>query len=213
MTAVALPLFAVERARQLGLQAAALPVGVAAGERDNVLVAELLERLRGERRAVAGGAVEEDRLGAIGGSLLDARLEVAARDVDRARNAAFGPFVRLADVDDERTVGRVEHPTRLRHVKLVDLRLDLLQKFPVTRHRFRKCSDPVPGYARSVATEARPLAGAPHRRGVVIVARAAVTAGGGGVGVTLLPTRGEPAAGPGAVVTPQPGSPPLKLDF
>src|SRR5213080_747090 len=108
MTAVALPLLAVERPRQLGRKAAALPVGVAAGERDDVLVAELLERLRREGRAVAGGAVEEDRLGAIGGRLLDARLEVAARDVDRARNPPLGPFVQLADVDDERALGRVE---------------------------------------------------------------------------------------------------------
>jgi hypothetical protein len=103
--AVALPLLAVERARQLGREAAALPVGVAAGEGDDVLVAELLERLRGEGRAVAGGAVEEDRVGAIGGRLLDARLEVAARDVDRARNPPLGPFVQLAYVDDEGALG------------------------------------------------------------------------------------------------------------
>jgi Flp pilus assembly protein TadD len=64
-----------------------------------------------------------------------------------------------------------------------------------------------------VATEARPLAGAPHRRVVVIVALAAVIAAAVVVGVTLLQTRGERTTVPGAVVTPQPGSPPLKLDF
>src|SRR5213078_3891091 len=176
MTAVALPLLAVERARQLGRQAAALPVGVTAGERDDVLVAELFERLRGEGRAVAGGAVEENRLGAIGGRLLDARLEVAARDVDRARKSSLGPFVQLA---------------RLPDVDLVDLRLDLLEQFPVARHRFRKCSDPVRGYARSVATEARPLVAARNRRVVVIVALAALIAAAAVIGVTLLQTRGE----------------------
>ena len=49
-----------ERARQHDLAAVALPVGDAADERVNVLVAELLERLGGEGRAVADGAVEDD---------------------------------------------------------------------------------------------------------------------------------------------------------
>jgi Flp pilus assembly protein TadD len=64
-----------------------------------------------------------------------------------------------------------------------------------------------------VATEARPLAGAPHRRVVVIVALAALIAAAAVVGVTLLQTRGERTTVPGAVVAPQPGNPPLKLDF
>src|SRR4051812_19737014 len=213
MTAVALTLFAVERARQLGRKPAALPVGVAAGERDHVLVAELLERLRGEGRAVAGGAVEEDRLGAIGGRLLDARLEVAAREVDRARDTALGPLVQLADVDDERALRRVEQLARPRDVDLVDLRLDLLEIFAVVWHRFRKCSDPVRGYARSVATEARPLVAARNRRIVVIVALAALIAAAAVVGITLLQTRGERTTVPGAVTSPQPGNPPLRLDF
>src|SRR5581483_3758446 len=51
--AVALALLAVERARQLRGEAAALPVGVAARERGDVLVPELSEGLRRERRAVA----------------------------------------------------------------------------------------------------------------------------------------------------------------
>src|SRR5436189_2523119 len=101
MAAVALPLLAVERARQLGLQAAALPVGVAAGERDDVLVAELLERLRGENRPVAGAAVEDDRLGMVGGESLDARLEEPARHVDGPRDVALAPLVLLADVDED----------------------------------------------------------------------------------------------------------------
>src|SRR5262249_21193673 len=154
--AVPLALRTVERAGQLRREAAALPVGVAAGERDDALVAELLECLRGERRAVAGGAVQKNRLGAIGGSLFDSRLEVAARDVDRARNASLGPFVQLPHVDDERTIIGGEELARLRDVELVDLRLDLLEKFAVVGHRFRKCSDPVRGYARIVATAARP---------------------------------------------------------
>src|SRR3954451_2398133 len=212
MTAVALTLFAVERARQLGREPAALPVGVAAGERDDVLVAELVERLRGERRAGAGGEVEEDRLGAIGGRLLDARLEVAARDVDRAPNPSLGPFVQLADVDDERGLG-VEQLARLRDVDLVDLRLDLLEQFPIARHRFRKCSDPVDGYARSVATEARPLVSVRNRRVVVIVALAALIAAAAVVGVTVLQSRGERTMVPAAVRTARPAAPPRGLNF
>src|SRR5205814_3129845 len=211
--AIALPFLAVERARQLGRETAALPVGVAAGERDDVLVAELLERLRGEGRAVAGGAVEENRLGAIGGRLLDARLEVAARDVDRARNSSLGPCVQLAHVDDERTPVCGEQLARLGDVDLVDLRLDLLEQFPVARHRFRKCSDPVRGYARSVATEARPLVAARNRRVVVIVALAALVAAAAVVGATLLQTRGVRTTIPGAVIKPRSGQPPLALDF
>src|SRR5439155_1018881 len=47
--------------RDLERIAAALPVVDAAGERDDVLVAELLERPRSERRAVTGRAVGDDR--------------------------------------------------------------------------------------------------------------------------------------------------------
>ena len=88
-------------------------------------------------------------------------------------------------------LGRVEQLARLRDVDLVDLRLDLLEIFAVVRHRFRKCSDPVRGYARSVATEARPLVAVRNRRVVVIVALAALIAAAAVVGVTLLQTRGE----------------------
>src|SRR6185312_8196545 len=79
--------------------------------------------------------------------------------------------------------------------------------------RFRKCSDPVRGYARSVAAEARPLAAAGNRRVVVIVALAAIVAAAAVVGVTLLQTHGESTTIPGAVTAPRPGQPPLELDF
>ena len=48
---------------------------------------------------------------------------------------------------------------------------------------------------------------------VVIVALAALTAAAAVIGVTLLQTRGESTTVPGAVTTPQPGTPPLRLDF
>jgi Flp pilus assembly protein TadD len=52
-----------------------------------------------------------------------------------------------------------------------------------------------------------------NRRVVVIVALAALIAAAAVVGVTLLQTRGERTTVPGAVTTPPPGNPPLRLDF
>ena len=118
--------------------------------------------------------------------------------MDRARNPSLGPLVQLAHVDDERPVVRGEQLACLRDVDLVDLRLDLLQQFPIVGHRFRKCSGPVPGYARSVATEARPLVGVRNRRVVVIVVLAALIAAAAVVGATLLQTRGERTTRPAA---------------
>jgi Flp pilus assembly protein TadD len=64
-----------------------------------------------------------------------------------------------------------------------------------------------------VATEARPLTGFRNRRVIAIVAAAALVAAGAVVGATLIQTRGERTTVPGAVTKPQPGNPPLKLDF
>jgi hypothetical protein len=64
-----------------------------------------------------------------------------------------------------------------------------------------------------VATEARPLAGVGNRRVLVIVALAALIAAAAVVGATLLQTRGERTTVPGAVTTPQPGNPPLEVNF
>ena len=127
----------------------------------------------------------------VGRRLLDPRLEVAARDMDRAGNPPLGPLVELADVDDERPVAGRKQIARAGDVDLVDLRLDLLQQLPVARHRFRKCSDPLPGYARNVAIEASPLAASRNRRIVLVVALAALAAAAAVVGATLLQGRGE----------------------
>ena len=90
---VALALLVGQRLRDLDVVAAVLPQRDAAGHRRDVLVAEqLLERVRGERRALAGGAVEDDALRAVGADgALDARLEVAARDVLGAGDVARRP--------------------------------------------------------------------------------------------------------------------------
>ena len=108
MAAVARALLGVERARKLRREAVALPVGVAAGERDDVLVAELLERLRCEHRAVARLAVKDDRVRAVGRDPLDTRLEVAARNVHRTGKMALAPLVLFSHINEERRFGRLE---------------------------------------------------------------------------------------------------------
>src|SRR5207248_2555869 len=90
-----------ERARQDGGEAVSLPVGEPAGERGDLLVAELLKGLRGEGRAAPARAIHDQLAPAVADGLLDSGLERAARDVDRARDVALVPFVALADVDQQ----------------------------------------------------------------------------------------------------------------
>src|SRR5205807_238573 len=72
-----------------------------AGERGDLLVAELLKGLRGEGRAAPARAIHDQLAPAVADGLLDPGLERAARDVDRARDMALVPFVALADVDQQ----------------------------------------------------------------------------------------------------------------
>src|SRR5690606_29290935 len=112
-----------EPAGDLDLVAAVLPQGVAAGHRLDVGVAEIGERLGGERGARAGGAVEDDALVAIADGAFDARLEVAARDVRGAGQMAGVPLLGLADVDERDPL--VQELAILRGIDLGDLLLDL----------------------------------------------------------------------------------------
>ena len=126
-----------ERARQVGREAAVLPVRVAAGERDRALVAELAERLGGEGRAVALRAVEQHRARAVGRDAFDPRLEVAARNVDGAGDAALLPLVALADVHEQRRVLARQQLLRAAGVDLFDRSLGLLEQLAVARHGFQ----------------------------------------------------------------------------
>ena len=82
-----------------------------------------------------------------GRGALDARLEIAARDVHGAGDVALVPLVLLADVDDHGLTG-VDELARTGGVDLRDLGAHLLQQFPVRRHRFPKYSDAELGYRR-----------------------------------------------------------------
>ena len=124
---VAGALLGAERARRLELEAVPLPVGEPAGHRGDVVVAELGERLRGERRAGTGGAVDDDLARPVGDDGLDARLEIAARDVHRAGEVTLLPLVLLAHVEEQRPVELAEASENLRRGDLVDLVLDLGQ--------------------------------------------------------------------------------------
>jgi hypothetical protein len=73
----------------------------APGQRPHRAVAELGQAAGGQDRAHAAGAVDQDRLIAIGRQRLDPPLEEAARHRDRARDHPGVELVGLADVDDQ----------------------------------------------------------------------------------------------------------------
>ena len=106
---------------------------------------------------------------------LDARLEMSARDVHRAGDVTLVPLVLLADVDHDGPSG-LDQGARPRRVDLGDLRSDLLQQFPVVRHRFPKYS---------VAGSASVAPVGPKARVWAVVGASAVAAAGIAVGVTL----------------------------
>ncbi len=102
--AVALLLLRAEDDRCFPREAGRLPRLEPARHRRDVRVAELLERLRGEERADAASAIEDDLGVAVGGGGLDLLLDIALADVDGIRQVALLPFGRLTDVDDDRGV-------------------------------------------------------------------------------------------------------------
>src|SRR2546430_17045619 len=102
MAAVTSALRRVESGLELHGESVALPVGEAARERDDVLVAEVGERLGGESRAVAGRAVDDDGAGGGWGEPLGPGLEMPARPMDGPRDVALGPLVLLPNVGADR---------------------------------------------------------------------------------------------------------------
>ena len=140
MAAVAAALVLVECARQVDREAVSLPVGEAAGERRDLLVAQVLQRLGGESRARAAGAIEDELALAVGDGGLDPRLEIPAWDVDGAGDEALDPLVPLADVDEEGRPVALEERTAFRGVDLVDLGLHLLEQFSIGSHCYPKYS-------------------------------------------------------------------------
>ena len=95
---------------------------------DHVDVAELLQRLRGERRTRATGAVHDDLALAVGHERLEARLEIVARRQKVTRDVSFLPLVGRAYVDEERRRVRVEALVGVDRGDLLDLLADAGQK-------------------------------------------------------------------------------------
>ena len=136
MAAVPGALLGREDARDRDVEAVALPVLEAAREVDDVRVSEVLEHLRGEGRARAGRAVDDQRASLVGHQAFDPLLEAATTRVDRTRDVPLVPLVGLADVHEERPVQRLEALLRLDGGDLVDLALDLRQQLAIRRHYF-----------------------------------------------------------------------------
>src|SRR6266550_1359 len=110
-----------------------LPAVEAAGHRDHVLVAELLQRVRGHRRTHTRGAVEDRRLVLFGKAVLRPLLEIALRHVDRAGDVSRVPFVLLADVA-ELHVARADQVLDLLRRRFVDSLFDVGEEVAVCRH-------------------------------------------------------------------------------
>jgi len=108
-----------------------LPATEAPGHRHDVGVAELLQRLGGERGTGAACAVDDDRGVVVRDLVLDLALEVAAGDEDRTGDHALLELVELAHVQEG---GRADARLGIGRGDLLDLRLRLLQQVAKTRH-------------------------------------------------------------------------------
>jgi hypothetical protein len=134
VSAVATPLFRRQgRGYGPGLPGR-LPAVEASGERDDVAVAKVGERLRGKGRPPPPGAVDDDRSLSVGGELLDPELEEPAGDMDGPRHNSLFDFVALPHIEHEGTAGT--KPIRILGVDLPDLGSDPAQEIAmISSHR------------------------------------------------------------------------------
>ena len=100
VTRVAVALVVVEEARDRVVVAEVLPAGEAAGHRDDVRVAELLERASGEDAPHAGGAVDDDLGVLVGKDVLGPALEMGPGEVVGDRDLAEGDLLLLPHVEE-----------------------------------------------------------------------------------------------------------------
>ncbi len=202
MPAVARALLGREGARDRDLEPVPLPLREAAGEVDDVLVAQFGERLGRESGARPGGAVDDEGVPLVGYEALDALLEPPAARVDRTGDVAFVPLVRLADVDEERCVRAGMPLLRFDGRDLVDLVLHAREELSVASHYFPNYSGVVRGYRRRVTARTRII-------GLVALASAAAVA----IVAVAVVSAGGDSSEPAAEAKPRPGRPPLSLSL
>jgi hypothetical protein len=148
VAAVARTLLRREHTGDGDLEAVALPLAEAAREIDDVLVAELAERLRRECRAGPGRAVDDERAALVGHETLDPLLEPSAARVDGARDVPLVPFVGLAHVHEQGGVPALQALVRVDARDLVDLVLHACEQLSVTGHYFPNYSGVLPQDAK-----------------------------------------------------------------
>jgi len=93
-----------ENLRRRPREALVLPLVESSDDRDDVGVAEVLERLGGEGRSHTTRAVDGDRRVLVGESTLDGELQVAARQVDRAGHGALFVLFGFTNVEEREVV-------------------------------------------------------------------------------------------------------------
>src|SRR6266850_1772962 len=133
VTAVALCLLRREGLRCDRVHSRILPAVEPAGHRNDVGVAELLQGVRGHRRANATRAVEDGGLGLVGDAVLGPLLEEALWDVHRARNVTRVPLVLLAHIRELDVRGAQQIGDLLRG-RFLDALLDLGEVVAIRGH-------------------------------------------------------------------------------
>src|SRR5207253_3043478 len=120
VAAVSLLLGRRELAGNHELEAGILPRAEASLKRRHVLESHLRHRLRRECRAVSGGAIGHNRGVVVRDMLLDARLEVATRDVDSAGDDSLLHLVLFSNVEHDGLGSTVPWPVQLPNVHLTN---------------------------------------------------------------------------------------------
>ena len=150
VAAVANELVFGEHGRHFEGMAGVLPAAEAADQRVDVAVAHLLQVAGRERRADAAGAVDHDRLVAVGLMLFDLQLKIAARHERGVGDVSLHPFIALADVDERQLLVGVEPPLDLVDGDFLDFAFGQLQQLVLveSRHNVSCSRRPWPAQSR-----------------------------------------------------------------
>ena len=104
MTLVAVALIGRQRPRSRPRQAVVLPLVETTDNRNNVLVAEVLQRLGRESRTHTTGAVDRDVRGLVGEATFNGEFELTTRYVDGVGDGTLVVLVRFTDVENREVI-------------------------------------------------------------------------------------------------------------